>query len=171
MPAIRNRPRVDVVVRVPKARPWSESDDVWPSTAAEAAGAVGTIGKGKEREGEGEGEGGGAGVGVGGSSTALGGGGVPTTIAADSSRSSLSTAAATTTTIAPLGSGAAAGPSATSSSSASVLPPPPPKTRPAETSCAEWNSLLIWARRMRGPQWDSSVGMWMVDQGSEEYYR
>lgn len=27
------------------------------------------------------------------------------------------------------------------------------------TSAAEWNSLLIWARRQRGPQWDSATGM------------
>jgi hypothetical protein len=27
------------------------------------------------------------------------------------------------------------------------------------TSAAEWNSLLIWARRQRGPQWDSGTGM------------
>lgn len=26
-------------------------------------------------------------------------------------------------------------------------------------SAAEWNSLLIWARKQRGPQWDSSTGM------------
>lgn len=45
-----------------------------------------------------------------------------------------------------------------------------PLASPSSTSCAEWNSLLIWARRMRGPQWDSGVGMWMVDQGSDEYY-
>lgn len=38
------------------------------------------------------------------------------------------------------------------------------------TSSAEWNSLLIWARRQRGPQWDSATGMWQVDQGSTEYY-
>lgn len=45
-----------------------------------------------------------------------------------------------------------------------------PLASSSSTSCAEWNSLLIWARRMRGPQWDSGVGMWMVDQGSDEYY-
>lgn len=38
------------------------------------------------------------------------------------------------------------------------------------TSAAEWNSLLIWARRQRGPQWDSATGMWQVDEGSTEYY-
>ncbi|CAO1613309.1 unnamed protein product [Sympodiomycopsis kandeliae] len=41
----------------------------------------------------------------------------------------------------------------------------------SSTSSAEWNSLLIWARKMRGPQWDSSVGMWMVDRFGDEYYR
>lgn len=38
------------------------------------------------------------------------------------------------------------------------------------TSTAEWNSLLVWARRQRGPQWDSATAMWQVDQGSTEYY-
>jgi hypothetical protein len=27
------------------------------------------------------------------------------------------------------------------------------------TSTAEWNSLLIWARRQRGPQWDAATGL------------
>lgn len=27
------------------------------------------------------------------------------------------------------------------------------------TSTAEWNSLLIWARRQRGPQWDTATGL------------
>lgn len=63
------------------------------------------------------------------------------------------------------------------------------------TSTAEWNSLLIWARRQRGPQWDTATGLWVsfaltvgccpadfylysfkskcrwqVDQGSSDYY-
>ena len=29
----------------------------------------------------------------------------------------------------------------------------------ASTSSAAWNSLLVWARRQRGPQWDSATGM------------
>ncbi|CAO1636857.1 unnamed protein product [Parajaminaea phylloscopi] len=44
-----------------------------------------------------------------------------------------------------------------------------PIAKASETSSAEWNSLLIWARRARGPQWDSGLGMWMVDAGSAEY--
>ncbi|PWN18982.1 hypothetical protein BCV69DRAFT_300768 [Microstroma glucosiphilum] len=172
MPAIRNRPRVDVVLRVPKARPWSESDDAWSSGemgkgTATAVGAVGetglsVVGKGKEREEDGA-------AGVGASGSALGG-----ATAVTIPESSLGSIPATTTTTDPPIDGTipgpSAGPSSSSSSSAAAILPPPPKTRPAETSCAEWNSLLIWARRMRGPQWDSSVGMWMVDQGSEEYY-
>ncbi|UZJ54727.1 hypothetical protein CBS101457_004047 [Exobasidium rhododendri] len=38
------------------------------------------------------------------------------------------------------------------------------------TSAAEWNSLLIWARRQRGPQWDAATATWQVDAGSSEYY-
>ncbi|PWZ02081.1 hypothetical protein BCV70DRAFT_56743 [Testicularia cyperi] len=40
----------------------------------------------------------------------------------------------------------------------------------AATSSAGWNSLLIWARRQRGPQWDSGTALWQVDKNSEEYY-
>ncbi|KAE8229709.1 hypothetical protein CF326_g5314 [Tilletia indica] len=40
----------------------------------------------------------------------------------------------------------------------------------AETSAAEWNSLLIWARRQRGPQWDTGTAIWQVDRHSQEYY-
>ncbi|KAE8189793.1 hypothetical protein A4X06_0g6211 [Tilletia controversa] len=40
----------------------------------------------------------------------------------------------------------------------------------AETSAAEWNSLLIWARRQRGPQWDTGTAVWQVDRHSQEYY-
>ncbi|KDN45885.1 hypothetical protein K437DRAFT_268287 [Tilletiaria anomala UBC 951] len=37
-------------------------------------------------------------------------------------------------------------------------------------SAAEWNSLLIWARANRGPQWDAATGLWHVDKGSQAYY-
>lgn len=40
----------------------------------------------------------------------------------------------------------------------------------AATSSAGWNSLLIWARRQRGAQWDSSTAIWQVDKYSPEYY-
>lgn len=33
-----------------------------------------------------------------------------------------------------------------------------PPHDPKVTSAAEWNSLLCWARRQRGPQWDESTG-------------
>lgn len=31
----------------------------------------------------------------------------------------------------------------------------------AAEDAAEWNSLLIWARRQRGPQWDTGTGMYV----------
>lgn len=40
----------------------------------------------------------------------------------------------------------------------------------AATSSAGWNSLLVWARRQRGAQWDSSTAIWQVDKYSPEYY-
>lgn len=40
----------------------------------------------------------------------------------------------------------------------------------AATSSAGWNSLLVWARRQRGAQWDESTAIWQVDKGSSEYY-
>ncbi|SNX84788.1 uncharacterized protein MEPE_03497 [Melanopsichium pennsylvanicum] len=40
----------------------------------------------------------------------------------------------------------------------------------AATSSAGWNSLLIWARRQRGAQWDSSTALWQVEKHSQEYY-
>ncbi|KAJ1025604.1 hypothetical protein NDA18_003947 [Ustilago nuda] len=40
----------------------------------------------------------------------------------------------------------------------------------AATSSAAWNSLLLWARRQRGAQWDSSTALWQVNKYSKEYY-
>ena len=40
----------------------------------------------------------------------------------------------------------------------------------AATSSAGWNSLLVWARRQRGAQWDASTAIWQVDRYSREYY-
>lgn len=40
----------------------------------------------------------------------------------------------------------------------------------AATSSAGWNSLLVWARRQRGAQWDASTTIWQVDKYSREYY-
>ncbi|KAL7414577.1 hypothetical protein BDY24DRAFT_385702 [Mrakia frigida] len=34
----------------------------------------------------------------------------------------------------------------------------------------EWNGLLCWARKKRGPQWDAATQMWQVDFLSPEYY-
>ena len=38
----------------------------------------------------------------------------------------------------------------------------------AAKSCADWNALLCWAREERGPQFDSSTGLYMVDKASYE---
>ncbi|KAK9893839.1 hypothetical protein P389DRAFT_212949 [Cystobasidium minutum MCA 4210] len=40
----------------------------------------------------------------------------------------------------------------------------------AAKDASNWNSLLRWHRRNRGPQWDYSTAMYHVDQGSPEYY-
>jgi hypothetical protein len=43
--------------------------------------------------------------------------------------------------------------------------PSDPKQASAIKACAsaaEWNSLLIWARGQRGPQWDAGTGMWVL---------
>ena len=40
----------------------------------------------------------------------------------------------------------------------------------AATSSAGWNSLLVWARRQRGAQWDEATALWQVDKYSREYY-
>ncbi|CEH14283.1 hypothetical protein CBOM_02145 [Ceraceosorus bombacis] len=45
-----------------------------------------------------------------------------------------------------------------------------PPHDPKVASAAEWNSLLCWARRQRGPQWDESTGFWQVDRNSAAYY-
>lgn len=54
----------------------------------------------------------------------------------------------------------------------------------ASEDAAEWNSLLVWARQKRGPQWDMGTGVyvgpghgslltgrWQVPRGSHQYYR
>ncbi|SHO77361.1 Uncharacterized protein MSYG_1702 [Malassezia sympodialis ATCC 42132] len=40
----------------------------------------------------------------------------------------------------------------------------------AEQDTAKWNSLLLWAREQRGPQWDASTGLWQVPHGTALYY-
>ena len=41
-------------------------------------------------------------------------------------------------------------------------------TQKASKSCADWNALLCWAREERGPQFDSSTALYMVDKASYE---
>lgn len=43
--------------------------------------------------------------------------------------------------------------------SSSSTEPPPTALDDAHASTAQWNSLLIWARKRRGPQWDAGTGM------------
>jgi len=45
------------------------------------------------------------------------------------------------------------------------------KRAKAQRSASEWNSLLRWARLARGPQWDFSTAIYMVDRGSAEYWQ
>ncbi|KAI5477679.1 hypothetical protein MNV49_006065 [Pseudohyphozyma bogoriensis] len=40
----------------------------------------------------------------------------------------------------------------------------------AAKSASQWNSLLLWARKGRGPQWEWGTGMYHVDRNSPEYY-
>lgn len=42
------------------------------------------------------------------------------------------------------------------------------RTETAMRSCAHWNGLLAWAREERGPQFDSSTNLFMVDKNSYE---
>lgn len=38
-------------------------------------------------------------------------------------------------------------------------------------TCAEWNSLLLWARNsVRGPQWDYGTAQYQVDKNSLDYW-
>lgn len=37
-------------------------------------------------------------------------------------------------------------------------------------SAAEWNSLLLWARKMRGPQWDYGTAQYMVERNGLDYF-
>lgn len=50
----------------------------------------------------------------------------------------------------------------------SEMAPSASHTQPAKwvanEDAAEWNSLLTWARRQRGPQWDTGTGMYVVAQ-------
>ncbi|PWN44508.1 hypothetical protein IE81DRAFT_321123 [Ceraceosorus guamensis] len=72
--------------------------------------------------------------------------------------------------------GAEAAPSTEKKPFAQPLPPKGvraihrPPHDPKVASAAEWNSLLCWARRQRGPQWDESTGFWQVDKNSAAYY-
>lgn len=40
----------------------------------------------------------------------------------------------------------------------------------AALAASQWNSLLHWSRKARGPQWDWGTGMYHVPIGSTQYY-
>ncbi|RUP49552.1 hypothetical protein BC936DRAFT_142250 [Jimgerdemannia flammicorona] len=44
------------------------------------------------------------------------------------------------------------------------------KRRAAEQSAADWNTLLIWARRERGPFYDPMTHTYHVDRNSDRYF-
>ncbi|CED84588.1 hypothetical protein [Phaffia rhodozyma] len=46
-----------------------------------------------------------------------------------------------------------------------------PATTKSSKGAASWNTLLGWARKRRGPQWDASTQMYMVDYLSPSYYQ
>lgn len=52
----------------------------------------------------------------------------------------------------------------TSSDAAPLAQGAQPAKWVANEDAAEWNSLLTWARRQRGPQWDTGTGMYVNSQ-------
>lgn len=44
------------------------------------------------------------------------------------------------------------------------------KRKAAEQSASEWNTLLIWARRERGPFYDPMTHIYHVDRNSDRYF-
>lgn len=189
MPVVRNKPRVDVILRVPKKLPWSHERAV-ERAAAEAKSA----GSDQQRQREqrlqqdqrqqqrqreqqkrtsASSSSTGALVGI-----PLDGGnqvdsGVENGVGSASNGVGAATSSEVTPSVTVTVSAADGevneGDDASQSQSQSMAVQP--LSKPSETSSAEWNSLLIWARRMRGPQWDSGLGMWMVDSGSVEHGR
>ncbi|PWN27370.1 hypothetical protein BDZ90DRAFT_232350 [Jaminaea rosea] len=143
MPPTR-RPRVDVVIRVPKRLPYL------PPTAG--------TGKGKQAEQQQASASSSSDPLIG---KPLDGG---NNVSSSSSASASGSRALLDGTTAPQVTISA--PTDPSSSSSHL---PQPQATPAETSCAEWSSLLTWARAARGPQWSDALGMWMVDKGGVEY--
>lgn len=187
MPAVRNKPRVDVILRVPKKLPWSHERAV-ERAAAEAKSA----GSDQQRQREqrlqqdqrqqqrqreqqkrtsASSSSTGALVGI-----PLDGGnqvdsGVENGVGSASNGVGVETSSGVTPSVTVTVPAAEAEANESDGSSQPQSVAVQPLSKPSETSSAEWNSLLIWARRMRGPQWDSGLGMWMVDSGSIEHGR
>ncbi|RHZ89150.1 hypothetical protein Glove_18g57 [Diversispora epigaea] len=44
------------------------------------------------------------------------------------------------------------------------------KRKDAIQATAEWNSLLIWARKQRGPYYDPTTRMYHVNRNSDKYF-
>ncbi|KAK0540783.1 hypothetical protein OC835_000490 [Tilletia horrida] len=161
------RPARDVVIRVPKLLPYSKpSAKDGPGAEADTAGAASSASSSQNTA---------AAAVASHSNGALG----PATDAA-----SAAAAAAAATTAAPLsapatgadglaaevGADGSAADAQDASSAAGALPQTQHSILKGETSAAEWNSLLIWARRQRGPQWDTGTAVWQVDRHSQEFY-
>lgn len=153
MPAIR-RPRVDVVLRVPKHQPYSEAKAKDIEAAAAIAGRGGT-----------------------GDASAPGpsSNGIPLVQVSEPSLGTIHKQEDQSALAGPISgpdhtASATNGDKSDANAKKEDEEPELPMARSGETSSAEWNSLLIWARRMRGPQWDSGLGIWQVDRESQEYY-
>ncbi|SAM81787.1 uncharacterized protein UBRO_03068 [Ustilago bromivora] len=193
MPAARTTPK-DVLIRVPKVEPYSNSY-LPPSVRAKeeakklaAAAAATTTTTSAE------------GTGQVGTSAAAGGATTSASTSAPSTAAPLDAAAALATPSAaapPLASTDTAGAASTSTDQPSTAAAEGEKEKDrsergnsptlpflsvereedqtvqlskAATSSAAWNSLLVWARRQRGAQWDASTALWQVGKYSKEYY-
>ncbi|KAJ1024663.1 hypothetical protein NDA13_004590 [Ustilago tritici] len=199
MPAARTTPK-DVLIRVPKVEPYSNSylppsvraKEEAEKLAAAAAATTTTTTTKTTTSAEGTGQ-----VGT---SAAAGGATTDASTSAPSTAAPLDAAAALATPSAatpPLASTDTAGAPSTSTDQPSTAAAEGEKEKDrsergnsptlpflsvereedqtvqlskAATSSAAWNSLLVWARRQRGAQWDASTALWQVGKYSKEYY-
>ena len=198
MPAARTTPK-DVLIRVPKVEPYSNSylppsvrakEEAKKLASAAAATTITTTTTTSSAEGTGQ-------VGT---SVAAGGATTDASTSAPSTAAPLDAAAALATPSAaapPLASTDTAGAPSTSTDQPSTAAAEGEKEKDrsergnsptlpflsverqedetvqlckAATSSAAWNSLLLWARRQRGAQWDASTALWQVNKYSKEYY-
>ncbi|KAK0554746.1 hypothetical protein OC846_000570 [Tilletia horrida] len=156
MPRVARRAR-DVIIRVPKLLPYSK-----PSHAPNAAAGhePGTTDPANATDAS-----------ASAAQTVVSSGTASGTVAGASSTGASSSKDAGPGALIPQGEpGAAGAEGANGASAAAALPQTQHVNLRGETSAAEWNSLLIWARRQRGPQWDTGTATWQVDKHSQEYY-